>query len=174
MREGWATHQISENDSYIEHGLSGSKIPLSIKKNLLLVPYSQCCSCYLTEEQAEEDMEVHPTYKMLSRQVDDPIPERPRLPRLKINTALGLHQRLGHLTVPGNEVECPECLQGKGQRKAVSKYRAPELEVPIPFEQISVDYWGPVRQESMGRGKSAILFVAICDASSCLLGVPDE
>ena len=125
MKEGWAIHQINERDSYIEHRQSGKRTPLSINKNLLEVPYDICYPCYLTAEQAIEDMEEHPTLKLMNRKIDDPIPDRPRLPRLKINTALDLHQRLGHLTVPGNEVECPECLQGKGQRKMFQKYAPP-------------------------------------------------
>ena len=147
------------------------KIPLMVEQNLLSDPFNLCYACYMTEEQVEEDMEEHPAFKLLNKKIDAPIPGRPRLPRLKASTALGLHQRLGHLTVPGSEVERPERLQRKGQRKAVSIYRAPEYEAPIPIEQISVDYWGPVKQKSMIR-KSEILLAAICDASWCLWITP--
>ena len=87
-----------------------------------------------------------------------------------MNAALGLRKRIGHLHVPGNDVDCPECNEGKGQRKAVKRYRVPEHVVPEPMEQLNADYWGPVKPISTRNNK--LLFVVIDDASAYLWATP--
>ena len=86
------------------------------------------------------------------------------MPRLKVNAALGIHKRNGHLHVPGNEVDCPKRNEGKVQRKAAKRYREPEHVAPAPMEQLNADCWGPVKPVSTRYNK--LLFVVVGEASS--------
>ena len=120
------------------------------------------------EKEKEEEVECILPKNMLGPEIQG----RKRMPRLKVNAALDLHRRIGHLHVPGNEVECPERMEAKGQTKNVRRYREPEHETPIPLEQLNADFWGPINPTSIRGNK--LLFVMVCDASSYVWVLPLE
>ena len=125
----------------------------------------------LADLQAMDDKEHEVEEQLPKVMVDEPVNGRPRMPRLKVDAALDLHRRLGHLYVPGNEnVNCPECALSKGGRKPVVKVRGREYLSKDPLEQLNVDFYGPIRTKSR-KGKK-IIFVAICDSSGLLLVKP--
>ena len=88
---------------------------------------------------------------------------RKTAPRLKIEPSLDLHQRLGHLTIPGMNVDCPECSITKGGRKATLNERRQMYHPGKPLEQLNCDFWGPIGKESATGSKLAL--VVICDVS---------
>ena len=55
------------------------------------------------DDEAKEDLP-------LETMLDTPVGQRRGLRRLKINAALDIHRRIGHLQIQGNEVECSECV----------------------------------------------------------------
>ena len=96
---------------------------------------------------------------------EKPEPRR-NLPKVKIDASLDLHQRLAHLTIPGMEVNCPECIISKGSRKATLNERRKMYCPGKPLEQLNCDFWGPVGKESATGSKLAL--VVICDVSANL------
>ena len=121
----------------------------------------------MTEEQAEADADIEVEEELPKKLVEKEFKGRRPFPRLKVDTALDLHQRLAHCTVPGNEVDnCPACKAAKGGRKAVAKVRSRLYEAKEPLEQLNADFYGPTKTTS--RTGARIILVVVDDASGFL------
>ena len=82
---------------------------------------------------------------------------------------LEIHQKMGHISVPGIKVSCEECLKSKGQKASHKKDRPQKYSELPPLSQLSCDFKGPIPENVRGNN---YLFVAICDKTAFAFVMP--
>ena len=92
----------------------------------------------------------------------------PRKDRIALRN-LEIHQKIGHLSVPGIDVVCDECQKSKWQKSPHGSARPDKYTNLPPFAQISRDFVGPFPDSV--RGKSMAL-IAICDKTAFTFVAP--
>ena len=96
----------------------GIMTPIRFEKGLAAIDYvKHPKEAMLTAKEAadmDEDDDYIPEVKTHTKTKVEPVKKLNKIGKLRVNAALELHQRIGHLHVPGNEVNCPECLIAKG------------------------------------------------------------
>ena len=175
LRDGWEVSLKNDGTSLLRHQIRNKAIPVWYERGLARFDFrigpDYEHEALLSEETAIELEGMEPSF-------ENPKPpgggkkltDLGKLRRLKVDAALELHQRIAHLNVPGNHVECPECLASKGQRQDVKRVREPEFKVSGPFEQLNADFLGEIKPLSKDGRK--YLFVVIDDASAYLWITP--
>ena len=166
VERGWAI-RFSETDSSLYHPATAKAVTMRLQGGLPVIEWNSGDGngSFLTTAQAQADAEDEPEVVTPPTTRNDlSLGDVSRMKRLRVDAALNLHRRIGHLHVPGNAVEnCPECLVSKGKRGRVKRVRGPIYKVVEPFEQINADFWGPIKPISMREMK--YLFVMICDTT---------
>ena len=92
----------------------------------------------------------------------------PRRDRIALRN-LEIHQKIGHLSVPGIDVVCDECQKSKWQKSPHGSARPDKYTNLPPFAQISCDFVGPFPDSVRGKSMAPI---AICDKAAFTFVVP--